>query len=76
MFNDHSLSDHNFKTAKLIAPGMEVITADGKRAGYVESVNGGHIVTHSPRRRISLDAIRRVEDDVYIGLRAQQLMWD
>lgn len=71
MFNNHT-----FDAAKMIAPGMEVITADGKRAGYVESVSGGSILTHSPKRRISLDAIRRVEDDVYIGLRAQQLMWD
>lgn len=67
-------SAFTFKAAQLIAPGMEVITSDGKRAGYVETVDGGEIVTRSPRRRISLDTIRRVDDDVHIGLRAQQLL--
>jgi hypothetical protein len=64
------------RAASLIKPGMEVITSDGKRAGYVASVDSGEIVTRSPERRIPLDLIRRVDDDVYIGIRAQQLMWD
>lgn len=71
MFNHHT-----FKNAQLIAPGMEVITADGKRAGYVETVKGAEMVTYSPKRHIPLDCIRRVNEDVYIGLRAQQLLWD
>jgi hypothetical protein len=71
MFNNHT-----FKNAQRIAPGMEVITADGKRAGYVETVVGAEMVTRSPKRHIPLDCIRRVDEDVYIGLRAQQLLWD
>jgi hypothetical protein len=55
---------------------MEVITRDGKKAGYVATVKTGEIVTHSPERRIPLDYVRRVDDDVHIGLRAQQLIWD
>jgi hypothetical protein len=69
-------SDTKFRAAALIRPGMEVITSDGKRAGYVVSVNTGEIITRSPERRIALEWVRRVEDDVYLGLRAQQLMWE
>jgi len=65
-----------FRAAALIKPGMEVITSDGKRAGYVVTVLAGELVTRSPERRIPLEWVRRVDDDVYIALRAQQLIWD
>lgn len=71
MFNNSK-----FGAAILIKPGMEVITKDGKRVGYVASVNTGEIVTRSPQHHIPLDLVRRVDDDVYIALRAQQLNWD
>lgn len=63
-----------FEVAALIKPGMEVITRDGKRAGYVDTISTGEITTRSPKRRISLNYVRRVDDDVYISLRAQQLI--
>jgi hypothetical protein len=71
MFNDRK-----FTAAARIEPGMEVITADGKRAGYVASVDTGEIVTESPKHRIPLGYVRRVDDDVYVGLRASQLLWE
>lgn len=71
MFNDLK-----FPVPALIEPGMEVITSDGKRAGYVASISTSEIVTESPRHHIPLDHVRRVDDDVYVGLRATQLIWD
>jgi hypothetical protein len=71
MFNDIQR-----RAAALIEPGMEVITRDGRRAGYVATISTAEFVTRSPEHRISLDYVRRVDDDVYISLRAQQLIWD
>ncbi|WP_119268863.1 DUF2171 domain-containing protein [Taklimakanibacter deserti] len=59
--------------AGLIKPDMEIITADGKRAGYVADVASGEIISHTPTRRIPLSWIRRIEDDVYISRRLHQL---
>ena len=53
---------------------MEIITSDGKRAGYVVDVASGEIVARSPDRRIPLSWIRRVDDDdVYIARRLCEL---
>jgi Uncharacterized protein conserved in bacteria (DUF2171) len=62
-----------FAGPKLIKPGMEVITADGRRAGYVVAVESGEIVTRTPERRIPFDWIRRIDDDVHIAPRYRQL---
>jgi len=56
-----------------IKPDMEIITSDGKRAGYVADVAFGQIVSHTPVRRIPLSWIRRVDHDVYIAPRLNQL---
>jgi hypothetical protein len=64
---------HDFPTAGLIRPGMEVITADGRRAGYVVAVEAGEIVTRAPERRIPFAWIRRIDDDVHIARRLVQL---
>lgn len=61
------------KAAGSIKAGMEVITADGKRAGYVVGIQGGDLVTRGPVRHLPLKLIRRVSDDVYIALRSGQL---
>lgn len=52
---------------------MQVITADGRLIGYVERVTDAEIITHFPCRRISLDSIRHVTDDVYITERFDDL---
>ncbi|MGE0005409.1 MAG: DUF2171 domain-containing protein [Parvibaculaceae bacterium] len=57
----------------LIRPDMEIITSDGRRAGYVADVASGEIISHTPVRRIPLTWIRRVDDDVYIAPRFNQL---
>lgn len=56
-----------------IKPGMEIITADGKRAGYVAGVASGAIISNHPRRRIPLSWIRRIDHDVFIAPRFDQL---
>ena len=56
-----------------IRVGMEVITADGKRAGYVVTIESGEIVTRDPERHLPLTWIRRIDDDVHISARSQQL---
>jgi len=62
-------------TSKLdaVRAGMEVITADGKRAGYVVRVESGELVTREPERHLPLDWIRRIDDDVHIGRHYYQL---
>ncbi len=62
-----------FASVAAIRPGMEVITADGKRAGYVAAVESGEIVTRDPKRHLPLDLIRRIDEDVHISARSQQL---
>jgi hypothetical protein len=53
---------------------MEIITSDGKRAGYVVDVASGEIVARNPNRRIPLSWIRRVDaEDVYIAPRLHEL---
>jgi hypothetical protein len=52
---------------------MQVITADGKLAGYVLRLVDDEIITHHPHRRIPVTWVRRVTDDVYIGRRAPDL---
>lgn len=53
---------------------MEIITSDGKRAGYVVDVGSGEIIARAPARRIPLSWIRRVDDnDVYIAPRLSEL---
>jgi hypothetical protein len=53
---------------------MEIITSDGKRAGYVVDVASGEIIARDPDRRIPLSWIRRVDaDDVYIAPRLRDL---
>jgi len=53
---------------------MEIITSDGKRAGYVVDVASGEIIARNPDRRIPLSWIRRVDDDdVYIAPRLSDL---
>jgi sporulation protein YlmC with PRC-barrel domain len=64
---------HDFASAGLIRPGMEVITADGRRAGYVAEVEADEIITRAPERRIPFDWIRRIDDDVHIARRFRQL---
>lgn len=57
-----------------IRPDMEIITSDGKRAGYVVDVASGEIVARNPNRRIPLSWIRRVDaEDVYIAPRLREL---
>lgn len=57
-----------------IRPGMEIITKDGKRAGFVVIVSSGELVSELPTRRIPLHCIRRIEDgDVYIQQRLAEL---
>jgi len=57
------------KVAAIIKRDMEIITSDGRRAGYVADVASGEILSHSPARRIPLDWIRRVDEDVHIAPR-------
>lgn len=52
---------------------MRVIAADGRLIGYVERVTDAEIITNFPCRRISLDNIRYVTDDVYITERLDEL---
>jgi hypothetical protein len=53
---------------------MEIITSDGRRAGFVVDVASGEIITRNPARRIPLNLIRRVDDDdVYIAPRLSEL---
>jgi hypothetical protein len=60
--------------AGAIKPGMEIITKDGKRAGYVARVSSGELMSERPARRIPLHWIRRVEaTDVYIEPRLAEL---
>lgn len=52
---------------------MQVISADGRRVGYVERMTDSVIITHFPCRHIAFGSIRRVTDDVYIAERYEQL---
>lgn len=52
---------------------MQVISADGRRVGYVERVTETEIITLVPCRHIALSSIRRVKDDVYIAQRHSDL---
>jgi len=61
------------KVAAIIKRDMEIITSDGRRAGYVADVASGEIISYSPARRIPLDWIRRVDEDVHIAPRLNQL---
>jgi hypothetical protein len=57
-----------------IKPDMEIITADGKRAGYVVDVIWGEIVARAPARRIPLAWLRSVDEhDVYIAAHLREL---
>ncbi len=57
-----------------VKPDMEIITADGKRAGYVIDVVWGEIVARAPARRIPLSWLQRVnKDDVYIAAHLREL---
>ena len=56
-----------------IKTNMQVISADGRRVGYVERMTDSEIITHFPCRHISLASIRRVTDDVYIAERFDEL---
>jgi hypothetical protein len=57
-----------------IRPGMEIITRDGKRAGYVADISPSNLISEMPVRRIPLQLIRRVDEaDVYISLRLLDL---
>ena len=67
------LNQATFKAAALIKRDMEIITSDGRRAGYVATVASGEIVSHSPARRIPLGWIRQVDEDVHISPRLSQL---
>jgi hypothetical protein len=57
----------------LIKSHMQVISADGRRVGYVERLTDSAIITHFPCRRIPVESIRRVTDDVYIDYRLSEL---
>jgi hypothetical protein len=46
-----------------VKPDMEIITADGKRAGFVVDVVWGEIIVRAPPRRIPLGWLRRVNKD-------------
>jgi hypothetical protein len=48
---------------------MQVISADGRRLGYVERIAEAEIITVLPCRHIPLTSIRRVTDDVYVAQR-------
>jgi hypothetical protein len=49
---------------------MEIVTSDGRRAGYVVDVASGEIIARNPDRRIPLSWIRRIDDhDVHIAPR-------
>jgi hypothetical protein len=53
---------------------MEVITADGRRAGYVSQCVGGQIYMVQSNRPIPKEWIRRVyRQDVYISKRLSEL---
>lgn len=57
-----------------VKPDMEIITADGKRAGYVIDVVWGEIVARAAARRIPLSWLQRVnKDDVYIAAHLREL---
>lgn len=67
---------NRFETSSRMAikPGMEIITRDGKRAGYVVEVAPGELISQFPARRIPLHFIRRVDEaDVYISPRLLDL---
>jgi hypothetical protein len=67
------LSKFPTEAVALIKGDMEIITSDGKRAGYVADVASGEIISHTPARRIPLSWIRRVDDDVHIAPKLNQL---
>jgi hypothetical protein len=49
---------------------MEIITSDGRRAGYVVDVASGEIIARNPDRHIPLSWIRRIDsEDVHIAPR-------
>jgi hypothetical protein len=57
-----------------VKPDMEIITADGKRAGYVVDVVWGEIIARKPARRIPLGWLRRVDKhDVHIAPHLREL---
>jgi hypothetical protein len=63
-----------FDASSPIKPGMEIITKDGRRAGYVANVSRGEIIARFPARQIPLSLIRRVDnEDVYIEPRLAEL---
>jgi len=68
MFNQIAL-----KAAAVIKRDMEIVTSDGRRAGYVADVASGEIISHSPARKIPLGWIRKVDEDVHIAPRLYQL---
>jgi hypothetical protein len=52
---------------------MEVITADGRRAGYVKSCTADRIFLNESDQPIPKEWIRRVGRDVYISKRWHEL---
>lgn len=52
---------------------MEVISADGRRVGYVERMTEAQIVTLFPCRHISLASVLRVTDEVHIAQRYSEV---
>jgi hypothetical protein len=57
----------------LIKTNMQVISKDGKRVGYVQRLTDAEIITAHPYRHIPFSSIRRVTDDVYVGLRYEDI---
>lgn len=60
--------------AARIKTNMQVISADGRRVGFVERLTEHEIITVLPCRHIPLASIRRVTEDVYIAQRYGDLL--
>jgi len=60
----------------LIKTDMQVISADGRRVGYVQRIREADMITSFPHRHIPIASIREVTDEVYITLRYQDVQDD
>ena len=59
--------------SELIKTNMQVISSDGRRVGYVQRLTETDIVTSYPHRRIPIASVRRITDEVFIGLRYDEV---
>jgi hypothetical protein len=69
--NENSLRDDPIS---LVCKAMEIITADGRRAGYVSACTAGQIFMETSDQPIPKEWIRRVDrGEVYISKRWYEL---